>query len=274
MDKNLWATTVYNDWDTLTESNMGYMYQWWNNYWFPSIWTISNTSSTQVDASAYWPNTDNWYYSSDTFIIWSNDWSSVINVDLWWNTTGTYTLDNAISNTGVLSVNGQTGNVTIDASEASSITTTQPSNPVEWDVYYDTTNDVVKVYDWTNWNEVGSDAADINTKTFYLSSTSDLTNAQAAYDWYAAWKTPIIIYDNKTYLLYEKTSSYIKFVSTEPWTSDVSDWTSYEYLYGRKFNLNSSTVTSIVTSNVRLTSYHLRTWFNYLQQRRNMLMII
>ena len=84
MDKNLWATTVYNDWDTLTQQNMWNMYQWWNNYGFPSTWTITNTSSTKVDASSYWPNTDNWYYSSDTFIFWNaNDWSSVRNNDLW-----------------------------------------------------------------------------------------------------------------------------------------------------------------------------------------------
>ena len=80
MDKNLWATTVYNDWDTLTQANMGNMYQWGNNYWFPSTWTISNTSSTQVNAQNYWP----WnYYESDTFITWSIDWSSVQKDNLW-----------------------------------------------------------------------------------------------------------------------------------------------------------------------------------------------
>ena len=111
MDKNLWATTVYNDWDTLTQANTWNMYQWWNNYWFPSTWTVSKTSSTQVDASAYWPTNP---YSSDTFITWDEDWSSVENYDLWWDITWwTITQENVISNTGVLSVNGQTGNVTI-----------------------------------------------------------------------------------------------------------------------------------------------------------------
>ena len=110
MDKNLWATAVYSDWDTLSQDNMWNMYQWWNNYWFPSTWTISNTSSTQVDASSYWPGN---YYSSDTFITWSDDWSSVSNNDLWWDTTWTITQENVISNIGVLSVNGQTWDVTI-----------------------------------------------------------------------------------------------------------------------------------------------------------------
>ena len=111
MDKNLWATTVWSDWDTLTQDNMGNMYQWWNNYWFPSTWTISNTSSTQVNASTYWPTNP---YSSDTFIIESENWDSSNNDDLRWDTTnGTVTINNVISNTGVLSVNGQSGNITI-----------------------------------------------------------------------------------------------------------------------------------------------------------------
>ena len=109
-DKNLWATTVYNNWDTLSEANCWKYYQWGNNYWFPraSDATIT-TSSTKVNASNYWP----WnYYSSDTFII-INAWDSSNNQDLWWNTTLTYTVENAITNTGVLSVNWQTWNVTI-----------------------------------------------------------------------------------------------------------------------------------------------------------------
>lgn len=83
-DKNLWATTVYNDGDTLSEANCWKRYQWWNNYGFPYTWTFT-TSSTKVDASTYWP----WnYYSSSTFITVSAspyDWSSVQNDNLrWW----------------------------------------------------------------------------------------------------------------------------------------------------------------------------------------------
>jgi hypothetical protein len=82
-DKNLWATTVYNDWNTLSKANCGKYYQWGNNYWFAWTWSVT-TSSTKVDASTYWP----WnYYSSSTFITWSYDWSSVHNDNLrWWET--------------------------------------------------------------------------------------------------------------------------------------------------------------------------------------------
>lgn len=66
-DKNLWATTVWNSGDTLTNANCGNVFQRGNNYAFP--WTKSSTSittsSTQVDVTGYWP----WnYYSSSTWI--------------------------------------------------------------------------------------------------------------------------------------------------------------------------------------------------------------
>ena len=89
-DKNLWATVVYNDGDTMSQANCGNYYQRWNNYGFPFTWPTT-TSSTLVDASGYWPSNP---YSSSTFIFWQKpsmmamweDWSSVANNNLWgWN---------------------------------------------------------------------------------------------------------------------------------------------------------------------------------------------
>ena len=82
MDKNLGATTVWNSGDTLSEANCWKYYQRWNNYGFPRTWTITNQSTTQVDASNYWP----WnYYSSDTFIKYSGRWDTTDNWNLrWW----------------------------------------------------------------------------------------------------------------------------------------------------------------------------------------------
>jgi len=98
-DKNLWATTVWNSWDTLSEANCWKYYQRWNNYGFPFTWSVT-TSSTKVDASAYWP----WnYYSSDTFITVSSSpyrWDTTDNRNLWWwvsqwSTTKSVELKNA-----------------------------------------------------------------------------------------------------------------------------------------------------------------------------------
>ena len=112
MDKNIGATVVYNDGDTLSEANCGKYFQRWNNYWFPRTWNVT-TSNTAVNTVWYGPSNP---YSDDTFIVSHEDWSANDNWDLWWDITNSTTIiNNVISNTGVLSVNGQTGNVTIEA---------------------------------------------------------------------------------------------------------------------------------------------------------------
>lgn len=79
-DKNVWATTVYSSWATLSQDNCWNYFQWWNNYWFPFSGSIT-TSSTKIDASDYWPTNP---YESSTFITWWWDWSTVQNDNLWW----------------------------------------------------------------------------------------------------------------------------------------------------------------------------------------------
>lgn len=425
MDKNLWASTVYNNGDTLTQANMWNMYQWGNNYWFPSTWTISKTSSTQVDASTYWP----WnYYSSDTFIIQNDDWESPINDNLrwwvskwgsqkcvltisaqvpdsaeWWNITWTLSnqtdLQNALdakaddsavvhkawnetvtwvktftANSGVidwtpaiitprLRIDWQTGSnkfkSQIDfwkgtakkwylwyfeennknrfefASEQTSIpfylglmpwqsnnktiaitndgiwrwwtadvfstdkvfsvigdldkriiaSSTAPSSPIQWQVWYDTTNDILKTYDGTNWNWVWQWSWDVvwpssaidwhvavfdwatgkiikdwwalpeesNTKTFYLSSASDLTNAQAAYDWVKAnsWNTALIHYDKLTYVFYDEFDSSSAYPWLEFYSPYLINYWSWNVQYVQKWIrlvANNNVVTQIMNT--------------------------
>ena len=104
-DKNLWATQVYNNGDTLSEDNCWKYYQWWNNYGFDWTWSVT-TSSTQVDASWYWP----WNrYSDSTFIAVSGDWSSTYNSNLWWGdpTPSPSRPANLICNNGILKIDWQ-----------------------------------------------------------------------------------------------------------------------------------------------------------------------
>ena len=98
-DKNVWATVVYNDGDTLSESNCWWYFQRWNNYMFSFTWAIT-ISNVQADASWYWP----WNYFSGSTFVWSTsqprDWSSVQNDNLrWWVT---WVIENVISNTWIL----------------------------------------------------------------------------------------------------------------------------------------------------------------------------
>lgn len=91
-DKNLWATTVFNYWDTISAANLGNVYQWWNNHAFPYGASSPTVSTSQVDMSSYTtPST----YSSSTFInvstsntLWTS-WSATQWINLRWNTTNT-----------------------------------------------------------------------------------------------------------------------------------------------------------------------------------------
>lgn len=85
-DKNVWATEVYTSW-TLTGAKMWKMFQRWNYYWFPSTWTVSKTSTTQVNTTWYgWDNP----YSRDVFVKSYPDRSSVQNGNLRTNSKEEY----------------------------------------------------------------------------------------------------------------------------------------------------------------------------------------
>ena len=76
MDRNLWATTIRNEWDS-TLNSFWYKYQWWNNYWF--------LDETTVKAQNEWLQWDesfnhSWYISKK-FINWNNHDHDVWNGD-------------------------------------------------------------------------------------------------------------------------------------------------------------------------------------------------
>ena len=156
-DKNLWATQVYNDGDTLGESNTWKYYQHWNNYWFPFSWTFTTSSST-VNASSYWP----WnYYSSSTFITTATRENS-INKDLWWWVTWTVvamqwpcaswfhipTKDERLSLSNIWVTLWCWTNAWLDYNTASSVSTLLKM-PCWWELDY--ANWWTKYYSWTRW---------------------------------------------------------------------------------------------------------------------------
>jgi hypothetical protein len=104
----------------------------------------------------------------------------------------------------------------------------------------------------------------LNTKTFYLSSTSDTTTAQAAYDWYLAGKNPVIVYNNQAYILYEMDGYTISFRDTDLRVGDNSGAGYSNLLIGLViFYLSSSTVLSIQQSNQIIDGRFLSTNTNY-----------
>ena len=85
MDRNLWATEVYNnDYSNPNVNSLWSYYQRWNNYWFDSKAVnegiLNNITGTTVDASSYsWDNP----YESHWFVKWTN-WMKSKNSNLWW----------------------------------------------------------------------------------------------------------------------------------------------------------------------------------------------
>lgn len=137
-----------------------------------------------------------------------------------------------------------------------------PSNPTEWMLWYDTTNDQLKVYDWTQWNVtwkeyVAWNGISINwttiSNTWVLSSNSTYNNiiylSQADYDalqnkdantlystpdnsdvsivnntaYWAAWIWDIYHAPSNS-VLYTKISSVDNNISTIQWNISTMQW--------------------------------------------------
>ena len=112
-DKNLWATETWTWWESETPEKCWLYYQYWNNHWFD--WT-ETSSTTLVDASGFWPGN---YYDSSTFIVTTWDWDSNANFEQfdtrrWVSTQWTHFESASVTNSWVLSVNGQNWDVTIN----------------------------------------------------------------------------------------------------------------------------------------------------------------
>ena len=138
------------------------------------------------------------------------------------------------------------------------ITGNEISSTVQWVPSGWTTGQVLtKTSGWIAWQNT----ADWNTKTFYLSSTSDTTNAQAAYDWYLAGKNPIVVYSGVTYTTYSQTSSSFVLM----WWLDVWLSGSVTHIANKtlSFTISSDTVTAINTWYAPSSDYFLRTNYNY-----------
>ena len=102
-----------------------------------------------------------------------------------------------------------------------------------------------------------------DAQLFTLSGTIDLTNAQAAYDWYLAGKYPVIKYGSKFYYLYSASSSTLFWVIPYDKAADSSS-TTWLYRDWIKMEVSSWTITTITTTTIFVAnSNYLRTGVNY-----------
>ena len=115
--------------------------------------------------------------------------------------------------------------------------------------------------DWSTFNGKAN-VSDINTKTFYLSSTSDLTNAQAAYDWYKAGKNPIIIFNKRAYLKDGefRWTLYFKSLLLLSNNANTNSYIAHTWL---EITYSGDTVTTITQTDNNISWNYLKTDTNY-----------
>lgn len=102
-----------------------------------------------------------------------------------------------------------------------------------------------------------------NVKGFTLSSTSDITNAQRAYNWYKNGKVAIIIYNNKVYLFNQETggNAYWSVANEKAYDGTSDTWLNIASL---QLAISSDTVTGITEMNLSVNDFKvLRTDKNY-----------
>lgn len=160
-----WVISISSDginWLSIASRDLWWwgFYQWWNNFEVPGSWGYC-ISDTQVDATWYWP----WnYYCGNAFITTSAspyDWSCVKNDNLWW-WVNWEVYENAIINTTTVT------------------SATTPKNPTKWLIWYDTTNDELKTYDWACWNIAWGDAATVVSWDTWCIYTLKVSNSAPA----------------------------------------------------------------------------------------------
>lgn len=105
-----------------------------------------------------------------------------------------------------------------------------------------------------NWASCGtSGVVDLGivwwiTKIFELASTSDLTTAQAAYDWLRNWGVPIIKYSNTIYYVMSSSINSSQFtlywICHSSFNRSGSNW-NRQYDYSLSFDISNYIVTSI-----------------------------
>lgn len=230
-----------------------YEYKAWNYY---IVSHIDDTTNYRPHGSTY----VSWQPSTavETEEIWVNDWyiydgtqwliqtaaNKSIAIDDWLSTTSTNPVENrVITNALTTKQNNILDLQTIRSWAAAWATALQP-----WANITELTNNANYATEWYVNSAVSADA---NTKTFCLANTSDLTNAQEAYDWWNAWKEAIIILESDRWIAWLSASwnnwEYRFLYDSWSWptfvASSVVEQSSSQWVWWRSLNKALLTLT-------------------------------
>lgn len=217
------TTTTLDAWDSATVTNSGTSSAAVFNFGIPK-WDTGDTGAT-------W----NWI-------------ASVTSSKVWKTTTVTITETNGDSNSFTIE----------DWADG------QGSGDVIWP-NSSTDGDIV-AFDGVTWKLIKDSSlniSDLNTKTFNLSSTSDLTTAQAAYNRFTAWKNAILKYDNKFYFYNNSTATNAYWYVPNEKVMDQSSYSTWAK-DALQLAISWGTVTAVSTLQVSTNdSWFIRVGKNY-----------
>ena len=178
-----------NNQDLLWSGNITISWWWWASMAEVTVstayWTAAKVGTTT--AGNYTPSV--WDLLLVNFVYWNTANSVTLNIDnswaknikVWWANANKNTLNLVSSNT---------------ATNSYVLMTYDGTNYVT----HATANTSYTAGTWISISGSSVISSTSNIKVFYLASTSDLTNAQAAYDWQIWWKTALVIYNDKPYI--------------------------------------------------------------------------
>ena len=260
----IWDVYIY-DWTVwLLQSNHWKTVNFWNIAWDPYDNTnLSQALNAKQDVLTAWANitidpvtneisASNTTYSSATTTtawivkLWSDTQIAEAIQSPAWATNKTYPVQ--LNASGQMWVNVPRANTTYWA--------------WTW-INIDGNNDIQNTWVLSvNGQSWAVTITESNTKTFSPSSFSDLTTAQAAYDWYMAWNNPILIYNDGAWLVDRLLGWDLYFFGMVSCSDYNNNWYSNLTLGRIVFSTSNGVVSWISRGNIHLGSY-IRCGTNY-----------
>lgn len=129
--------------------------------------------------------------------------------------------------------------------------TTAPSNPTEWQLWYDTTNDKLKVYDWSTRNEVGwswgRDIINVTVNSAYNATTKVGTTTAWSYT-PTAWDLLLVNFVNGTGI-------------NLPTLNIDGSWAKSIYVWSKQATTATFNLWTTANSNVKVLMYYDGTYY-------------
>ena len=125
--------------------------------WMQYLVRVTNTDTAPHNITFWWESIEVWANETKSFVFLATS-SSTLELQVCEGGWGwqTITIDSALSTTSTNPVQNKVITEKIDELELWVVvhSSTAPASASEWMLWYDTTNKILKIYNWTSWENV------------------------------------------------------------------------------------------------------------------------